>query len=191
MCCSIGKNGLWLGALAVMLGVGVAIGSLLNKEEPTSAGLSNELVQQLFAKADSASSSKSLSMATGHVDSGVDGIFVLDHATGNLFCWVVNPKGGGIVAQYMANVQAAMGPVEQGKATEYVMVTGNMDSSGGNAGNGKPAGCVCYVGDATSGKVIGYSFLWNRSRAASGGAQVGEMIVVLEGLARPQNLVRE
>ena len=116
---------------------------------------------------------------------------VLDFTTGNLFCWVLNQRGGGFMAQYMTNVRNDFGPLEQGRNPEYLLVTGFVNVAGGAGADGRPADSVVYVADANSGAVVGYSLVWNRARAAAGGAQGGGLIKVAQGLARDANLIRQ
>jgi len=64
-----------------------------------------------------------MAIATGPIQEGVEGLFILDFITGELTCSVLNPRTGAIGGAYQANVVADLG-VEQGKAPQYLMVTG-------------------------------------------------------------------
>ena len=54
--------------------------------------------QPIVLNAETAASGKSISMATGLVDRQrlVEGMFILDHLSGRLQCWLVNPRTGEI-----------------------------------------------------------------------------------------------
>jgi len=171
-------------ALGVALGLYVAGSDRL-------PGSSSELPMVL--QADSASSGKSLAMATGLIDTedGVEGLFVLDRLSGNLQCWVMSSQTGGIAAIYTARPADDMG-LEKGGEVDYVMTTGRMNfQRAGRAGNMVPAGCVCYVGDGNSGNVVGYSVRFNRQAAMRGGGQGGQMTLVCKGFARDMAMQRD
>ena len=182
-----GKLALALGLFATVL-FGSAAGTFLS-DRYSQSGCESEL--PVVLNADSASAGKSMSMATGLIDRdrAVEGLFVLDHLSGNLQCWVINPRNGEIAAIYAANVNEDLG-VGKGGDIDYVMTTGtiNLDVRQNNA---VAAGCVCYVGDGNSGKVVGYSMLYNRQALLKNEMQTGELKVLARGLARESNLRRD
>ena len=108
----------------------------------------------------SAARSKSISMATGLIDNNVEGLFVLDHISGNLQCWVLSPRTGQVGGVYRANIYQAMGTVKGGEA-DFVMTTGNFFFTGNNSGNVAPGQSVCYVADTKTGKVVGFGLVYN------------------------------
>ena len=141
--------------------------------------------------ADTAASGEQLSFATGIIDINLEGLFVLDHLTGTLQCWVVNPRGGGVAGIYSTNVGAALATEKEGKA-DYVIATGTMDFSGmQRIGNLRPANCVVYVGEGNSGKVVGYSLFFNRTAMLAGRAQGGQLQQVCIGQTRGAGLQRD
>lgn len=158
------------------------------------ASLSGFLIAQKFdtdvadmppivLNADAAARGKQISLATGFVDDGVEGLFVLDHLSGNLQCWVMNRRSGEIGAVFTGSASAELGG-EKGGAVDYVMTTGTVDFIKGS-GQAKPAGCVCYVADGNSGKVVGFGFHYNAQIAAKGARQrPGALRVVCRGIAR-------
>lgn len=183
-----------LSGLAVVVFVasaaGVMAGSYWN---PLRSSGASGVDLPLVLNADTASSGKSLSMATGliDVDDNVEGLFVLDRLSGNLQCWVMNRQTGGIAAIYNARPAQDMGLDKSGDI-DYVMTTGRINfQRRGRTGNFAPAGCVCYVGDGNSGKVLGYSVQYNRQAAIRGEAQSGQMAVVCRGLARDAAIQRD
>ena len=167
-----------------------AIGTIIgNSYEDKRAGFSKEL--PVVLNADSAARGKQLSMATGFIDRdrGVEGLFVLDHLSGNLQCWLINPRDASISGVYFANVNKDL---ELGKAgdADFVMTTGAIRAEG-RRGNEIPASCVCYVGDGNSGRVVGYSMLYDKQLVLNNGTQQGELQVIARGFARETNLKRD
>ncbi|MEZ6108445.1 MAG: hypothetical protein R3B96_20690 [Pirellulaceae bacterium] len=196
------RRGLFSLSLSVIVGVvgafGFAAGWMSQASQDDRSAVSAvdssipaDLLAQVNLQADSASTGKTMAMVTGRIDGDVEGLYVLDFTTGNLFCWVLNQRGGGFMAQYMTNVRNDFGPLEQGRNPEYLLVSGFVNVAGGAGADGRPADSVVYVADANSGAVVGYSLVWNRARAAAGGAQGGGLIKVAQGLARDANLIRQ
>ncbi len=148
----------------------------------------------IVLKADSAAGGKSLSMATGLIDRErfVEGLFVLDHLSGNLQCWVLNPQTGARAGHYVANVFQDL-ELGKGGDNDLVMVVGqfNVNNSRLRKGNQVPAGCLCYVGDGNTGKVVGYSFLYDRQMILRNGVQNAPMTVAIRGIAREAAMTRD
>ena len=166
-------------------GAPVEKGVLVNAGVPVKRDLPINLM------ADTAASGEQLSFATGLIDTNLEGLFVLDHLTGTLQCWVVNPRGGGVAGIYTTNVGAALATEKEGKA-DYVLATGAMDFSGMQSiGNLRPASCVVYVGEGNSGKVVGYSLFFNRTAMLAGRAQGGQLQQVCIGQTRGAGLQRD
>jgi hypothetical protein len=141
--------------------------------------------------ADTASAGKSISMATGIVDEGIEAFFVLDHLSGNLQCWIPNPRNLQLANIFVANVNEELGGEKQG-AADYVMVTGRVDFLPfARRGTMVPAGCVCYVADGNTGKVVGYSFHYDQGSIKRAEQQNGKLEVVLRGTARDQAVQRD
>ncbi len=139
----------------------------------------------LILKAESAAGGEGLSFATGIIARDIDGLFVLDHLTGNLQCWLLNPKTGQIGGIFQTNVNADMGVTKAGDA-DFVIVTARIDTTGqGREQNLRPGASICYVGDGNSGKVVAYGLLFDRPRLLVGNdVQEGTLEVVARGLAR-------
>lgn len=123
-----------------------------------------------------------MAIATGPVQDGVEGFFVLDFITGELTCSVLNPRTGTLGGAYRANVVADLG-VEQGKQPQYLMVTGaaNFRTQGGNI---LPAESVVYVADANTGRYVAYWLPWNKIAAQQNFPQASPMQVLGTGSAR-------
>ena len=148
-------------------------------------------VEPLVLRADTAARGKSMSMATGFIDRNraLEGLFVLDHLSGLLQCWLVNPRTGQIAGVYSANVNEFLG-IQKGGDIDYVMTTGNFEIEG-RQGNSNPADCICYVGDGNTGKVVGFSLFYDRQLIPQNRQQQGELVVVARGLAREAGLKRD
>ncbi|WP_425615931.1 hypothetical protein NA78x_005866 [Anatilimnocola sp. NA78] len=130
--------------------------------------------QGLPLHASTAATSDSLAMATGRVDDQVEGLFTLDFITGDLQCFVLNPRIGKFVGWFKTNVTTQL-PVEKGKKPSYVMTTGTWEPVGAST-NQRPAGCVVYVADANTGMFAAYTFPWVKGAASSGVLQSTPMI---------------
>lgn len=138
--------------------------------------------------ADSASGGKTISMATGSITNETDGLFVLDHVTGVLQCWLLNPRTGNVGGIYVADVGTALG-LDKGDP-DFVMTTGNFFIRS-NGKTNRAANTVCYVGEGKSGKVAGFSLSYNQTGFQAGTVQRGELNVVCSGPVRQAGAIRE
>ncbi|MEZ6095746.1 MAG: hypothetical protein R3C03_16205 [Pirellulaceae bacterium] len=169
-CC---RFGFWPQMILLLcLGAG---GFLLGKSFPASSTESaSSLPMKLLA--DSSSRSDSISIATGQIDSEFEGLFLLDHESGNLFCIMINPKTGTQVGAYEANVFQAMGVNPQADS-EFVMTTGYINlNSGGRSGEGRAANCLCYVAEGKSGSAVAFGLNYSRNGIESNAKQGGKLI---------------
>jgi hypothetical protein len=167
--------GLLLG-LAVV--VGIAIGTSSSRHEAT---LAEQLLGHTQLHASGATGGKSIALATGMIDEGTEGVFVLDFYTGDLQCWVINPRLGTFSSIFKINVIADLG-VEQGKTPDYVMSAGQVDFRGPQGTN--MGRSVVYVADGNTGNVGCYAVPWNRQAVTSGQPQAGPLVKVAVGKAR-------
>ena len=121
------RNSFLIAGAGVLFGcvaIGISIGQFIQyRQNPEPVPTWAQRLPQVL-HAESASRGKAISLATGQLETGVDGIFVLDHLTGNLFCWVINPKTGGVGAEYMANVRNDLGMTAAHKRDFYRNVIG-------------------------------------------------------------------
>lgn len=165
-----------LGVLAMIAAGGMVYGYHLGAQSQAQGVHPNFPV---MLNADSAARGKAMSMATGLLNSrdGLEGLFILDHLTGELQFWVLNNKTGTVAAAYKADAGAALDPAKSGDA-DYVMTTGRVDFEGGRAGGAARGSSVCYIGDSNSGKVICYGVEYNRTTAK------GSLIVLAAGQTR-------
>ncbi|MBW3595761.1 MAG: hypothetical protein KY475_00635 [Planctomycetes bacterium] len=165
-------------ALGLAVAAGVMIGQMQSASEMT---LAERFLEETELHATGASGGKSLAIATGVIDEGTEGVFLLDFLTGDLQCWVINPRAGRFTNMFKYNVIADLG-VEQGKTPDYVMTTGVADFRG-------PAGSavgrsLVYVADGNTGNVGCYAVPWNRQLAANMSVQMGALQPVAVGKAR-------
>ena len=181
---------LFAGAIALMIAASsfTAVGMLIGmgwKSSPVASA-------PVELHADSAARGKGMSFATGLIDDdGVEGLFVLDHLTGNLQCWILNKRTGDIGGIYSANVGVDM-ELEKVGDSDFVMTCGRIPfNPAARRGNIKPALSVCYVGDGNTGKVVGYGLEINPQVIAQGGAQQGELQVVCKGVTREATEIRD
>ena len=130
-----------------------------------------------------------LSMSTGLITSEVEGLWLLDHETGKLQCWVMSPRTGAVAAIFTTNVAKDLDS-SKGQP-KLLMTTGNFFFTGGRAGNLTPAQSICYVANTTSGVVAGYSVNVNRTQIQRGGKQGGELTKVCTGKIGQQEATRE
>ncbi len=140
----------------------------------------------MVLRADSATGGKALSLASGFVARDVDALYVLDHLTGNLQCWLLNPQTGKIGGIFQTNVNGDLG-VQKAGDVDFVMVTTRIPTAGRQReGNLRPGECLVYVGDGNTGKVVGYGFQFVPAQfnERDDTVQQGAMVVVTQGLAR-------
>jgi hypothetical protein len=167
---ALGAIGLLI-AVTVVSGVGAFFGSQMGVSE------TDRLIQ---LHAGTAARGKSVSMATGSIDGNVEGLFILNHASGELQCWVLSPRTGAVGGIYRANVPADMGNDKGGEA-DYVMATGGFFFTGNKGGNVAPGQSVCYVADTKSGKVVGYGLQYDQQGIRRGVMQSGLLQAVCNG----------
>jgi hypothetical protein len=172
--------------LGLLVGVGMLIGSLAATNSVTPAWSPSEVVLNATAT----HGGETMAVATGPIDEGMDGLFILDFLTGQLQCHVLNPRTGAVGAMFGRNVIADLG--SEGTSTKqakYLMVTGEA-SFRNMVGNMRFANSVVYVADATSGRFAAYSIPWNRAAATSNMAQANPMVLLGTGDARQIALER-
>ena len=113
------------------------------------------------AQASASSQLDNLVISTGTVDGDGEGVFILDALSGDVMGWVLNPNTGTFTAGFKYNIVKDLG-IDPTKSPKYVMVTGTQQFRRG-AGGAQPGGCVLYVAELTSGKMIALGFPWNRA----------------------------
>lgn len=160
------------------LAAGVWVGGKSPDQVESSFGLN-----ELKLKAMASHGGETFAIATGPIDQGVEGLFTLDFLTGDLQCFVINPRTGGLGGWFKTNIARDLA-VEKGKKPSYLIVTGEFVQMGGAAGNFRPAGCICYIVDANTGEVAAYTFPWSRGATATNITQASDMKLIYKWKAR-------
>lgn len=176
--------------LAAGLVVGLAIGGAWSAGlwlgNGSSHGGNMIGLEELKLRAMASHGGETFAIATGPVDDTVEGLFTLDYLTGDLQCFVFNPRTyqqGGI---FRTNIAKDLAP-EKGKKPSYLLVTGAISGSA-TYSNFKPAACVCYVVDANTGECAAYTFPWAKAAAGTGAVQAKEMSLIHKWKARSLEL---
>ncbi|MEM9943641.1 MAG: hypothetical protein AAF939_18910 [Planctomycetota bacterium] len=167
--------------VAIASGVGAYVGNRL-ADKPSFNG-------PLALHAATAARGKSISMATGLIDGNVEGLFILDHTSGELQCWIVSPRTGQVGGIYRANVAVDFGLDKAGDA-DYVLTTGNYNFLGQDNGNLAPGNSICYVADSKSGKVIGYAMFYDKPAINRGVQTNGPLKPICTGTLRGEGSIR-
>lgn len=145
-------------------------------------------IEQMFLNADTAARGKNMSLATGQVYGDVEGLFVLDHLTGNLSCIVLSPRNGA-ASLFFTNINRDLGSEKAGQ-NDFLLSTGYVNGNrGGRAGRARNANCVVYVADGNTGQVAGYTLAFDQTMLDNGQAQEGALNLVWAGASR-QNAIR-
>lgn len=175
-------------AIVAVLGWAVTAGMLIGqRSSATSAGFPG--LEELRLKAAASMGSDTFAIATGQIDEQVDGLFTLDFVTGDLQCFVMNSRTGGVAGRFAINVNDAnIFGAKRGKKPSFLLVTGNFVSSSVAGGGTRPAASLCYVVDANSGEVAAFSFPWSRSITTSGGVQSTPMVLMGKWQARAADI---
>ena len=184
----------WVGVLALGLAFAVGFGLRgLPLFQPgsmagTAGGGLPAWLTPAALQASSASQAESFAMATGAIDSDVEGCFMLDFLTGELQCVVLNYRTGRFGGFFRTNVIADLGsdPVKKPK---YVMVAGAINFPRGAAA-ARPGHSVVYVLDTTTGNYAAYGLPWRRELAATGQGQMSGLVLMDVGRARTAALQR-
>lgn len=113
---------------------------------------------------------------------------MLDYLTGDLTCFVLNPRSTKFNAMFRTNIWKELPPTK-GKKASYVMCTGGWNPLKGGEGGGRPADCVVYVADCNTGGFVAYSFPWQAGANANIGPVITAPMVTLDvGKARDLKL---
>ena len=157
--------------MGLLVGVGMVLGVLVCGALDPARGL---LLPETVLNASSThGDDETMTIATGMIDEGMEGLFVLDHVTGVLRVLVVNPRTGSPGGFYQHRVTDDLGSV-QGKTGRLLMVTGTAQFRS-FTGNYRPAQTIVYVADANTGMYAGYLLPWDKTMANYNAAQVNPM----------------
>lgn len=162
--------------LGLLIGLGLLAGVIVTATLNPFADLGSQLHALATHGGDT------MAIATGPIDEGVEGIFMLDFITGELTCQVMNPRTGTLAGLYRRTVAADLG-VEPGKQPKYLMVTGTLQIRQ-NVSNVKPADSILYVADSNTGRYVAYLLPWNKAAFSQNLAQANQLIPIGSGTAR-------
>ena len=170
-------------SLGLCLGLGVLVGSWATLAWGPQAPF---VFPEIPLYATATDTGETMSMATGPVADGMEGVFFLDFLTGDLQCWVMSGRTGQMGGYFTYNVIQDLGIEPGRKNLRYLMVTGvsSMRVPPG-AGAVRPADSLVYVADAHSGNFGVYAIPWNRQATATNQPQQGPMIRFFTGTAQP------
>lgn len=154
------RKSFWLVTLGVglglLVGIGMTVGTVIGMKSVSQSPSSP--LDELKLRASASHGGETFAMATGIVDDGTEGVYMLDYLTGDLTCFVINSRVGKFTGFFKTNVIKEL-PVEKGKKPSYVMCTGTWNPLRGGPGT-RPAGNVVYVADCNTGYFAAYYFPW-------------------------------
>ncbi len=174
----IATASLFVTAMASVAAVAFWFG--LQTATPVASALDGSRIPPEVLRATATHGGANLAVATGPVSEESDGIFFLDYITGNLQCWVYNPRIQQFGARFETNITRELPAT---KNAEYLLVTGAAQP-GPTASNARPGGCLVYVVDVKSGLFAAYTMPWTRAAETSGQTQQGPLIFVQGGQYR-------
>jgi hypothetical protein len=175
--------------MGLSIGGAMTLGVLVGKRTTTSAYL--PALEELRLRASASHGADNFAIATGQVDEEIEGLFTLDFVTGDLQCFVINSRTGGMAGRFATNVNdAKVFGAKRGKKPNFLMTTGSF-AAGATSGGARPAACLCYVVDANTGDVAAFGFPWNRAVTTSGGVQSTAMVMMGRWQARAGEAVRQ
>lgn len=126
-------------------------------------------------------------IATGFVDEGLEGVYVLDFVTGQLQALVIHRQLQKFAARYVRNVSGDFGLTLEDNP-QYVMVTGNADlRQSARRGQYATRG-VLYVAELQSGQICVYTFPYGGDRARQ--AEALPFTLIARYQFRPANIRR-
>lgn len=164
----------WIAALAV---VGLAIVGAIASRQPLPK------VHAITSQADD-----SFAVCTAPVDmaNGIEGIFVLDFATGDLTGGVLNAASGTFTSSYKCNVLNDLGfQPGQAKNPRFLLVAGEAElRPSPRLGRRQFAHTVIYVTDCTTGATAAYGVPWAAQQATATGPTISELVLL--DVARPR-----
>ncbi len=182
-CCA--GFGMWKAiGLAVILGTFFSVGMYTGQRQLAQPQNASNLPIKLLA--DSAANCEKASMATGTINGDFEGLFILDHPSGQLYCIMLNPRTGAQVGFYSTNVRQALALDRQGDA-DFAMVTGYINlQEAGKSGTNRMANCLCYVVDGVTGRAAAFGLSYNQTGIDTSVPQQGNLVKFWDGPIRDQ-----
>ena len=171
-----------VGVVAGVVGAGGALlgTHLLAERASTSDEAASKIdwpnVSQLMASA--SESSEGFSMATGLVDDDVEGLFILDHLTGDLRGLLINVRTGKFSSFYQHNVIEDLGTAKI-KNPKYILLTGHASFRDGiGAPRSRLSRSAIYVAELDSGVVAAYAVPWMPGDQQFGRSRKGTFVAL-------------
>ena len=171
------KSLLWV-SLGLLLGLATGLAVHIGLDSRQSAD-SGSLLEELKLKATASHGSDTFAMCTGASDGDAEAVMMLDYLTGDLTCFVLNPRSLKFNAMFRTNVWKELSPTK-GKKASYVMCTGTWNPLKGGEGGGRPADCIVYVADCNTGGFVAYSFPWQAAANTNIGPPITGAMVTLD-----------
>jgi hypothetical protein len=132
----------------------------------------------------------SFAICTAPVDvaNSIEGIFVLDFATGDLTGGVLNAASATFGTSYKRNVLNDLGfQPGQAKNPRFLLVAGQAElRPNPRLGRRQFAASVIYVTDCTTGATAAYAIPWSPQQAAAAAPAAAELVLL--DVARPRGL---
>jgi len=178
---------LWV-SLGLLMGLATGLAVHIGLDSRQSAEHPGLPLEELKLRASASHGSETFAMATGQVDDSGDAVMMLDYLTGDLTCFVLNPRSTKFNAMFHTNIWKEL-PPEKGKKASYVMCTGNWSPLKGGPSGARPADCVVYIADCNTGGFVAYSFPWQANANTNIGPPIKAPMVTLDwGKARDLKL---
>lgn len=169
------------GLTAALLCAGFVAGFLSSQTTPEVTVQLPTGAAGLHATASSAS--EKFVMATGFIEAGIEGVFILDTLSGDLQCTAFNSRAGGFNARFGRNILEDL-KVEGDKRPEFMMVTGQTQLRQIKGLMGSPLTCLAYIVECNTGNFAAYAVPWNPRAYAGGQQQEGKLMLLQVGSAR-------
>lgn len=178
---------LWV-SLGLLLGLSTGLAVHIGLESRQTSDGKSLALEELKLRATASHGSETFAMATGPSDENAEAVMMLDYLTGDLTCFVLNPRLGKFNAMFKTNIWKEL-PPEKGKKASYVMCTGTWNTLKGGPDGLRPADCVLYVADCNTGYFVAYSFPWQAAANTNVGPPLNGAMVTLDfGKARDLKL---
>ena len=173
----------WIVAGALLAG-GVVVGMPLGWRLASSREL-----PKAFAITSQADETFAICTAPIDMANGVEGIFVLDFATGDLTGGVLNAGSGMFATSYKWNVLGDLGfQPGQAKNPRFLLVAGSAELlPNPRPGRRQMAPSVIYVTDCTTGATAAYGIPWSPQQANAATPMMSELVPL--DVARPRGAV--
>ena len=163
--------------LVLMLaGIGSFIGNILSQNDP----------QPLQLNASTISNDGNVSLSTGLINKNSNGLYILDHDTGDLKCWMIARHSGQITGTFRTNVFDDMQFTKAGNSKLLMIVNyavkptaGKVQETGNRSGMS-----TCFVAESISGKIITYRVAYDPKALVSGRNQSGKLEAISKTIFR-------